>query len=145
MERTALHEAGHAVVAWSFDITGGALYLDRVNKSGHFDLAGYAHLEPFKQIAIALAGFEAEQTLKPPGSKRRAFDDFHDKVPVILRNNGTSLDESKGKALRKNGRACAKRRLLKHERKVRAVADHLVEHHYMDRVTFEALMKDPNL
>ena len=141
-ERTALHEAGHAIVAWCFDVTGGHLYLDCVNQTGHVDLAGYTHLEPFKQIAIALAGFEAEQTLKPPGSKRRAFDDFHDKVPVILRNNGTSLDEPKGKALRKNGRACAKRRLLKHERQVRAIADHLVQHDYMDRVVFEAMMKD---
>jgi hypothetical protein len=148
MERTALHEAGHAVLAWSFGVAPGAdLYLDLEKESGGapFVLSSVAHLKPVEQIAVALAGFEAEQTFKPPGKKRRAADDFHDKVPTILRNNGASLDEPQGKALRKNGRARAKRRLLKHDRKVRAVARHLVEHHRVSPALFEALMKAPNL
>jgi hypothetical protein len=33
-------------------------------------------------------------------------------------------------------------RLRKHETKVRRVAHHLVEHHYMDRIVFEAMMRD---
>jgi hypothetical protein len=142
MERAALHEAGHAVVAWSFGVIVGCIHLDLKNKSGSAHIACTAHLEPFEQIANCLAGYEAEQVFKPPGSERRAFDDFHDKVPKILRKNGTSLDEREGQDLRKQGRACAESRLCEHENKVRAVACHLVEHHYMDRVVFEAMMQE---
>jgi Peptidase M50B-like len=141
-ERTALHEAGHAVVAWSFGVTVGYIHLDLENESGHAQIASTAHLEPFEQIANWLAGYEAEQVFKPPGNGRRAFDDFYDKVPKILRENGTSLDEPEGQDLRERGRACAESRLRKHENKVRAVACHLVEHHRMDRALFEAMMHE---
>jgi len=69
-ERTALHEAGHAVVAWSFGVTVGCIHLDSEKQGGHAEIAPATHLEPFEQIAIALAGFESEQIFKPPGDKR---------------------------------------------------------------------------
>jgi hypothetical protein len=143
-ERTALHEAGHAVVAWSFNLTVGCIHLDLNSQGGSAHIYSAADLEASEQIARWLAGFEAEQAFKPPGRRYNAEIDAGE-VRRILRENGTSIDEPEGKALRRRGRARAKRRLLKHGRKVRAVADHLVEHHYIDRVTFEALMKDPNL
>ena len=133
-KRTALHEAGHAVVAWSFGVTVGCIHLDLENKSGHTMVASITRLQPFEQIAQCLAGFEAEQAFKPPGCRRRAFDDFHDKVPPILRANGTSDDEPEGQKLRERGRSCAEECLREHATKVWRIADHLVEHHYMDRV-----------
>jgi hypothetical protein len=35
-DRTALHEAGHAVVAWSFGVTVGCIHLDLENTSGQW-------------------------------------------------------------------------------------------------------------
>jgi hypothetical protein len=63
-------------------------------------------------------------------------------VPPILRANGTSDDEPKGQELLRQGHICSEKLLHEHESKVRAVARHLVEHHYMDRVVFEAMMKE---
>jgi hypothetical protein len=139
MLRTALHEAGHGVVAHSFGVTVGGLYLDLETEGGHADIASIAHLEPFEQIANWLAGFEAEQIYKPPGRKKPGQFDCGE-VRRILRENGTSNNESEGQKLRERGRACAEERLREHEPKVRRIADHLVEHQYIDRVAFEAMM-----
>jgi hypothetical protein len=141
-ERTALHEAGHAVLAWSFGVTVGCIHLDVENESGHTTAGLTAHLKPVEQIANRLAGFEAEQVFKPPGKVKRAWDDFL-KVREILEENGTPEDTPEGQKLDKQGRVCAEMRLRKHETKVRRIAHHLVKHHYMDRVVFEAMMQEP--
>jgi hypothetical protein len=70
-DRTALHEAGHAVVAWSFGVTVGCIHLDLENKSGHTMVASTAHLQPFEQIAQCLAGFEAEQAFQTSGQPKQ--------------------------------------------------------------------------
>src|SRR5262249_7795659 len=141
-ERTALHEAGHAIVARSFGVTVGCIHLDLETEGGHAHFASTAHLKHFEQIANWLAGFEAEQAFKPPGRKAKAMIDCGE-VCRILRENGTPEEETEGQALRERGRACAERLLREHESKVRRVARHLVEHHYMDRVLFEAMMQEP--
>ena len=141
-ERTALHEAGYAVMAWSFQVVVGCIHLDLKNKSGHTQVASMDHLQAFEQIAECVGGLEAEEMFKPPGSKRRATWDLHHNLPPILRAHGTSEHEPAGQALRSQGDICARERLRKHESKVRAVARHLVEHAYMDRVVFEVMMKE---
>jgi len=140
-ERTALHEAGHAVVAWSFDLPLGSIYLDLEKESGGTtaDRASIARLTLVEQIANWLAGYEAEQAFKRPGRKWNAGDDGQ--VRRILRENDTPEDTPEGQDLGEQGRACAEARLLKHEAKVRCVARHLIEHHYIDRVTFEEMMQ----
>jgi hypothetical protein len=139
-ERTALH-AGHAVVAWSFGVTVGCIHLDSEKQGGHAKIAPATHLEPFEQIAIALAGFESEQLFKFPGNKAGAFDDLHDKVPSILREIGTSEDEPRGRLIRDQGRACAEDLLRQCASKVRQLTRHLIEHHYIDPVDFETMMR----
>src|SRR5215831_13835161 len=141
-ERTALHEAGHAVVAWSFGITVGCIHLDIEKEGGHAQIASTAHLEHFEQIANWLAGFGAEQVFKPPGRKANAMIDCGE-VRRLLRENGTSDDEAEGREIHERGRTCTEDRLRKHATKVRRVADHLIEYHYMDRVLFEAMMQEP--
>ena len=142
-ERTALHEAGHAVVAWSLGVTIERIYLDLENKSGGVDVppASAAHLKLVEQIANCFAGFEAEQAFKPPGRKAKALLDCGD-IRKILRDNGTPEETSEGQELRERGRACAAARLREHETKVRRVADHLAQHHHIiDRAVFEAMMQ----
>jgi hypothetical protein len=143
-ERTALHEVGHAVVTWSFDLSLGRIYLDLEKEGGGTtaDRASIAQLTPVEQIATWLAGYEAEQAFKPPGSKRRAGDDCG-QVRRILRENDTPEDAPEGQELREQGRACAVARLHEHEAKVRRIARHLVEHHYIDCAGFEEMMQEP--
>jgi len=144
-ERTALHEAGHAVVAWSFGLTVGSIHLDLATQGGHAMIASVAKLNPVEQIARWLAGYEAEQMFKPPGRKAKAMIDFGE-VSRILQENGTPEETPEGQALREQGRASAKARLREHEAKVRRVALHLIDHHYIDRVGFEAMMQqEPGL
>ena len=87
-ERTALHEAGHAVVAWSLGLPVGGIHLDLKSEGGHTDITQAAHLEPFEQIANWLAGYEAERAFKPPGRKAKAMIDCGE-VSRILRENET--------------------------------------------------------
>jgi hypothetical protein len=140
LERTALHEAGHAVIAWSFGVTVGCVHLDDAKQGGHAKIASIEHLERFEQIAQWLAGFEAEQAFKPPARKRGAAIDCGE-VSRILRENETPEDEPEGQVLREQGRQCAERRLRQHESKLRELARHLIEHRYIDRVEFEAMMQ----
>ena len=141
-ERTALHEAGHAVVAWSFGVTVGCIHLDLEKESGHAEIASSAHLKHFEQIANWLAGLEAERVFKPPGRAFKAAYDFGE-VSRILRENGTPQETVEGQKLRERGRAYAEGRLREHRSKVRRLAQHLMEHHYIDRVVFEAMMRKP--
>jgi hypothetical protein len=144
-EKTALHEAGHAVVAWSFGVTAEHVYIDLETKGGGVDIApaSIANLTPVEQIANCFAGFEAEQAFKPPGRNAKPMYDCGD-VRRILRENGTPEETPEGRELRERGRAYAAARLREHETKVRRVAHHLAEHHHMiDRVAFEAMMKEP--
>ena len=80
--------------------------------------------------------------LQTSSQSKEGVYDRHHHVPPILRATGTSEDEPEGKALCEQGRVCAEERLHEHKSKVCAVARHLVEHDYMDRVEFEAMMKE---
>jgi hypothetical protein len=79
-----------------------------------------------------------------PEDRFPAFDDLHDKVERILREIETSEDEPTGRQIREQGRACAEDRLRQCASKVRQLAHHLVEHHYIDRIDFEAMMRGTN-
>ncbi len=141
-ERVAFHEAGHAVVAWSFDLTVEGIYLDLVNQSGHTEIsADEGHLQPFEQIAKWYAGCEAEETLRPPVNWDRGRDDRF-RIGQIL-DKHTPGETRERQELREQGRACAVARLLKYETEVREVARHLVEHHHLDWVRFEEIMRAP--
>jgi hypothetical protein len=124
-EKTAYHEAGHAIVLWTFGVlpTGG-VHLDQEEESGRTatDLSAPTRLRPVQQIATSLAGFEAEQAFRPPGRKAKAMIDCGE-VRRILRENGTSIEEPEGQALRDDGRTCAQERLRAAPGPCRAVED----------------------
>src|SRR6516164_4878454 len=99
-------------------------------------------IKHFEQIANWLAGLEAEKVFKPPGRAFKAAYDFGE-VSRILRENGTPQETVEGQKLRERRRAYAEGRLREHRSKVRRLAQHLMEHHYIDRVVFEAMMRNP--
>jgi hypothetical protein len=144
LEKAAYHEAGHAVVAWSFGVPVGGIYLDLQNESGHMDAPSPKHMDIdiARRIAFCLAGLRAEDAFAPPGRPAKAAFDFGN-VWEMLRDNGTPKDMPEGKALRNQGRDCADKQLRKHAAKVRRVAERLLQPpHEITREQFEHLMQN---
>jgi len=72
--RTALHYAGQAIVARSFDKVPERVRLNVSFEDGKMDglhKGWLSDLSVIAQIAIALAGYEAEQAFHPPGRLRK--------------------------------------------------------------------------
>jgi hypothetical protein len=76
-EKTAYHEAGHAIVLWTFGVLPtGRIHLDHEKEEGGCtatDLGAPTRLRPVQQIATWLAGYEAEEAFRPPGRKAKAM------------------------------------------------------------------------
>lgn|SRR5262249_32345204 len=141
-ERTALHEAGHAVVAWFLGAAVLRIRLDLEMRGGDTETNPYSiNKRPrVHRIAAALAGSEAEWLFKPPADKDRLAYDI-DQVIQILEEDGTVCQPA-GIERRESGRAFARHCLREHEVKVRRIARHLVNHNCMERLTFEAIMAE---
>ena|ERR1700730_2003031 len=56
---TAVHEAGHAIVAWGLGLSVGGLELFEADGAGRSWIEDHAHLEVVDQIAVCAAGMEA--------------------------------------------------------------------------------------
>jgi hypothetical protein len=63
---TAYHEAGHAVVAWSFGLQVGTISVLADDASGSTQIAPAGHLGLVEQIAVCAAGYTAEKTFDYP-------------------------------------------------------------------------------
>jgi hypothetical protein len=144
MKKVAFHEAGHAVLAWSFGVPVGGVYLDLQKESGHIDAPSHKHMDIdiTRRIAFCLAGLRAEDAFTPPGRPAKAAFDLGN-VWELLRESGTPKDTPEGKVLRNQGRACADKQLRKHEARVRRVAEALLQQpHKITRDQFEQLMRE---
>jgi hypothetical protein len=144
LEKTAYHEAGHAVLVWTFGVPPvGGLHLDHVKQGGRVDGDRRAaeRLPPVHEIAFWLAGYEAEQIFRPPGRRKAAAVDFGE-AQRVLRETKTRL---RGPALRNKGRALARARLREHEAGVHRVARELVEQSSVSLERFLELVKGPFL
>jgi hypothetical protein len=145
MEKAAYHEAGHAVVAWSFDLMVGGVYLDVANNSGHANIADAQ--DATHQVAVRYAGFEAEDMFKGPAAFVRAEEDFK-RADEELKNElaqrfAKGLYSPEGRQLQAACRACAQEQLRKHKAKVRRVAEELLQPPYeMGRAKFEQMMQE---
>ena len=104
--RTALHYAGQAIVARSFDKVPERVRLNVSFEDGKMDglhKGWLSDLSVIAQIAIALAGYEAEQAFHPPGRKEKAKYDFREVRrlyrPMGLPNQSQPGKRSKSKAM----------------------------------------------
>lgn len=144
MEKAACHEAGHAIVAWSIGLVVRSIHLDFANNSGHAEIADAEDVT--HRVAVSYAGFEAEDMFKGPAVFVRAKDDFERACEVLktalAQKFGKGLCSPEGRQFQAACRAFAQKRSRKHKAKVRRVAKHLLQHHHVDRATFEQMMQD---
>lgn len=71
----AFHEAGHVVVARFFGLTVGKIEIGE-DGSGNADISSAEHLPLIDQIALCVAGLEAQALFNCPTHERAAFTDY---------------------------------------------------------------------
>jgi len=121
---TAFHEAGHAIVGWSFGLEVRAVRVSADDASGGADIAPHGHLSLAEQLAIYLAGIEAENLFQAP-AHRWVFGSDFDAIQKLLAAH--EITNGQGPALRECGRAIARKRLKMYRAKVVALAERLME------------------
>jgi hypothetical protein len=71
----AFHEAGHVVVARAFGLKVGAIEIGE-DGSGKAEISSAEHLPLVDQIALCVAGIEAQELFNCPTHEYAAFADF---------------------------------------------------------------------
>ena len=71
----AFHEAGHVVVARFFGLTVGKIEIGE-DGSGNADISSAEHLPLIDQIALCVAGLEAQALFNCPTQERAGFTDY---------------------------------------------------------------------
>jgi hypothetical protein len=138
---TAYHEAGHAVVAWSFCLQVGTIIVVADGASGGAQIGPADHLSLVEQIAVCAAGYTAEDVFGHHHANRLAAACDHTRIRKVLEDHGISEGEE-AVALRSKGAACARAHLLAHEAKVIRLAERLVHDGCVDDAEFRRLMED---
>jgi hypothetical protein len=137
---TAVHEAGHAVVAWSFGLTVAAVWVIADDASGGTDISPIDHLSLPEQIAVCWGGTAAESVFDCESHEYAAFGD-HERVMELLEAHGVS-EEEHGPALRADGLSIATARLEVNKARVWILADRLVDVGRVDALEFLRLMDE---
>ena len=135
---TAFHEAGHAVVAWSFGLTVDAVWVNADDASGGANISPVDHLTLAEQVAVWWSGTAAESVFECPSHEYAAFDD-HAGVMELLEAHGIS-EEEHGPALRAEGYNIATARLEANRTQVIKLAERLAVDGRVDASEFLQLM-----
>ncbi|MCK1567487.1 hypothetical protein IVB08_26610 [Bradyrhizobium sp. 173] len=135
---TAIHEAGHAVVGWSFDLAVGAIWVSAEDASGGTQIGPADHLKLSDQIAVWCAGGIAEEVFECPGHELATFQDNVEIMNLLAKHGFT--EESGAPALRAQGYDIAAATLESNRAKVMALAECLVEYGRVEASDFLMLM-----
>ena len=135
-EGTAYHEAGHAIVAYALGLRVGGIHINEHDEGGGAAVSDWVMSRSFvEQAALRLAGMKAQtlwakpSTLPLGGSDREEF-----------LNQCRGLSDACRDEIEIRGFELAGEKLQTYEGKVKAVAEHLIEHGQMTEGEFEALM-----
>jgi hypothetical protein len=142
---TAVHEAGHAVVAWSLGLpvhTIRVTYSNAKGWHGGTDTDKPDHLSLVEQIAICAAGGIAEEIFDCPTHELAFFSDGEQILHLLEAHQIT--EQGEGPALRQDGYNCARDRLETHRTKVGRLAERLVDWGCVDASEFLQLMQANN-
>ena len=119
----AFHEAGQAVVALSFGLQVSQIRIAYDNGSGETDISPADHLSLIEQIAVTLAGINAQKMFDAQTHLWAGCSDMR-KVRKLVQ--GLRRDESRAVLVTANG--CARHILSAHKEKVCRIAAHLSVH-----------------
>jgi hypothetical protein len=135
---TAFHEAGHAVVAWSFGLAVDAVWVNADDASDGANISPSDHLPLAEQIAVWWSGTAAESVFECPSHEYAAFGD-HAGVMELLEVHGIS-EEERGPALRAEAFGIATARLEANKTRVIELAERLVINGRVDASEFLQFM-----
>jgi hypothetical protein len=135
---TAFHEAGHAVVAWSFGLTVDAVWVNADDASGGASISPVDHLTLAEQIAVWWSGTAAESVFDCQSHEYAAFED-HVRGMELLEVHGIS-EEEHGPALRAEALSIATARLEANKTRVIELTERLAVDGRVDASEFLQLM-----
>ena len=122
----AFHEAGHVIVARKLGLQVGEIEISD-DGSGHAQISSADHLPCVDQIALCVAGIEAQELFKCHTHELAAAADFARIIDLV---DGLTEDESL--EYRKAGYARALEIMKPYVSDVERLARHLIEHRHAD-------------
>ena len=138
---TAYHEAGHAVVAWSFGLQVGTINIRADDAGGGAQIGPADHLSVVEQIAVCAAGYIAENEFGHHAPNRLAASRDLIRIRDILKAHAVE-EGSRAEGLRSQSYDCALARLRANEPKVVRLAKRLVQNGSVNSAAFLSLMRD---
>jgi ATP-dependent Zn protease len=134
---TAVHEAGHVVVAWALGLktTKVAVGIGGDDAAGEAEIEETSHLPLVDQIAICSAGADAQRMFNAPMHDVAAFSDV-----VKIHNLVDDFAEDEGEALRYAGYRRSNELLELHRAKVERLAQALADRAELDRAEIEQIL-----
>jgi ATP-dependent Zn protease len=139
LQGNAYHEAGHAIAGWSLDLNVVAIAIRDDRPGDNTQMTGVERLPLVDQLAVWLAGREAEIVFGHPLPEDASAAD---RVAVInlLLANGIAEQDIWTCAQRKAGYERARQLLSAHRHLVERLATRLIDVRRMDRDAFAKLM-----
>jgi ATP-dependent Zn protease len=134
---TAVHEAGHAVVAFALGLRTRkmAVGIDGDDAAGAAEIEASTHLPLVDQIAICSAGADAQRMLEVPTHDIGAFLDM---VEISRLVDGYTDDE--GEAHRYAGYRRSKELLELHRARIERLAQVLAERTELNQIEIEQIL-----
>jgi hypothetical protein len=132
----AVHEAGHAIVAWGLGLSVGGLKIFEADGAGIASIADNTHLGTVDRIAICAAGMEAVALLDV-GTHWQAGLSDQAKIIELL----ASRPEAEHDGIRHEGHQRARTMLEGQRDQLLAVAEALGSAGHLDAEAFAALMR----
>ena len=134
------HEAGHAVVAWSFGLEVGNIHIREIGAGNSgAQIGGADHLPLIDQLAALAAGKEAEQVFDSHLPDYASDGDRVMAMNLVMKlHEGIGADEALPHLTA--GHARARELVVEHRDRVELLADRLRQDREVSAATFERLM-----
>jgi ATP-dependent Zn protease len=134
---TAVHEAGHVVVAWALGLKTRKMVvgINGDDSAGAAEIERSLHLPLIDRIAICSAGVDAQQMLKAPIHDLGAFMDMNE-----IRKLVEDYPDDQGDAHRYAGCLRSKELLEQHRATVERLAQVLAERSELNEVEIEQIL-----
>ena len=135
-EATAYHEAGHAVVACCLVLKVARIHIDKHGEGGGSEIECADGLTIIEQVALRVAGMEAEEMSKQKSTRPLGQDD-NIRLTILL----SRLSDECREEICEQGRALARELLGDHKDKVKRIAEDLIKYGQLSGGDFALIMR----